>query len=188
VIFELNFIKESSRLHTSFTHIVENSLIHKHERKIEMNTKKKLAIGALALSLILVSATAVFADTETPETPCCGLGTPLHESLEAYMIPAMADALKLSEQEVTDALNSGTTFAALASAAGYDFTEMRDLLQSIHAQALEQAVADGVITPEQAEWLSNMQMGANGRGRMGNADAPHFYSSGGSTMGRGGRW
>ena len=39
-----------------------------------MKTKKSLITGVLALSLALVSATAVFADSETPGIPNWGMG------------------------------------------------------------------------------------------------------------------
>ena len=154
-----------------------------------MKTKKNLMIGALALSLILASTTAVLADTETPGTPGCGMGTPINASLDNYVVPLMAEQLGLSEDEVSMALNSGETFAALALAAGYDPEEIPALLESIHTQALELALLDGVITQEQAEWLQNVRFGANGRGRMsGNPDAPRLNFSAGASMRRGGRW
>lgn len=151
-----------------------------------MKTKKNLMVGALALMLVLVSATAVFADAEIPGNPGWGMGTPIDASLDAYMLPAMAEALHLSEDEVASALDSGTTFVTLAIAAGYDFDEAAVLLQSIQAQALELAVLDGVITQDQADWLQSVRYGVNGRGRMsGNSSAPRFYSTAG--MRRAGR-
>jgi hypothetical protein len=160
-----------------------------------MKTKKSLITGALALSLVLVSASAVFADVETPGTPGwgmgtgTGMGTPIDASLDAYVIPVMAELLDMDEMEVIASLDSGETFATLALAAGYNTAEIPALLESVHAQALELAVADGTITAEQAEWLSNVQMSANGRGRMGgNTAAPRLYSGTSSSMRRGGRW
>ncbi len=153
-----------------------------------MKTKKNLIIGVLAISLTLVSATAVFADVETPGNPGWGMGTPIDASLDDYVIPAMADLFNMSEEEVTSALDSGATFSSLALAAGYSFDEIAGLLESVHTQALDQAIAEGAITPDQAERLSSVQMGANGRGRMGNTAAPRLYPAGGLSVRRGGRW
>lgn len=154
-----------------------------------MKNKKNLMIGALALSLMLVSTTAVFADAETPGTPGRGMGTPINASLHNYVVPIMAELFDLSEDEVTTAMDSGSTFVNLALAAGYDIEEIPALLESVHSQALELAIQDGAITQEQADWLKSAGFGANGRRRMnGNPDASCLNLSEGASMRRGGRW
>jgi hypothetical protein len=154
-----------------------------------MKTKKNLMIGVLALSLMLVSTTAVFADAETPYTPGRGVGTPIKASLHNYVVPIMAELFGLSEGEITTAIDSGSTFVDLALAAGYDIEEISALLESVHSQALELAIQDGALTQEQADWVKSAGFGANGRRRMnGNPDASCLNLSEGASMRRGGRW
>jgi hypothetical protein len=154
-----------------------------------MKTKKNLMIGALALSLLLVSTTAVFADAETPGIPGRGMGTPINASLHNYVVPIMAELFRLSEEEVAAAVDSGSTFTDLAMAAGYDIEEIPVLLQSIHTQAIEFAIQDGAITQEQANWLESTGFGTNGLRQMnGNPDGSCLNLSEGASMRRGGRW
>lgn len=154
-----------------------------------MKTKKNLMIGALALSLLLVPTTVVFADAETPGMPGRGTGTPINASLHNYVVHIMAELFSLSEDEVTTAMDSGSTFVDLALAAGYDIEEIPALLESVHSQALELAILDGAISQEQADWLKNAGFGANGRRQMnGNPDGSCLNLSEGASMRRGGRW
>jgi hypothetical protein len=153
-----------------------------------MKTKKNLIIGALALSLLLVPTTVVFADAETPGMPGQGTGTLINASLHNYVVPIMAELFSLSEDEVTTAMDSGSTFVDLAIAAGYDIEEIPALLESVHFQALELAIQDGAITQEQADWLKSAGFGTNGRRQMnGNPDGSCLNLSGGASMRRGGR-
>jgi len=91
---------------------------------------------------------------------------------------ALAKALGLTTDELYAELNSGKTLAALAEEKGLDRAALVAELESAHQAGLAQAVADGVLTQEQAdtmlshmagryEWmLDNMGTGA-GYGMMG---------------------
>ena len=154
-----------------------------------MKTKKNLIIGAVALSLVLVSSGAVFAQTETPDTPGRGAGIPIHASLHEYIVPAIAELFNMTEEEVASAFDSGSTFATLALTKGYAPEEIRDLHETVQAKAIELAVADGALSAEEAAWLQSVRFGARGRGNMNKGEnSPCFGAVAGSAMRRGGRW
>lgn len=70
---------------------------------------------------------------------------------------ALANALGLTTDELYAELNSGKTLAALAEEKGLDRAALVAELESTHQAGLAQAVADGVLTQEQADaMLSHM--------------------------------
>jgi len=75
---------------------------------------------------------------------------PLHD----YMVAAFADQLGLTVDEINQRLSDGEHMVDIALDQGLTLDEFRALMLDIRAQALEQAVADGVITQEQADWMS----------------------------------
>ena len=78
--------------------------------------------------------------------------------MHAYMVDALADALDLTPEALQERIEAGESMWEIAAAEGLTNEEIVDLLQTTHNLAIEQAVADGVITPEQAEWMnSHMQ-------------------------------
>ena len=74
----------------------------------------------------------------------------------------LAEALGMSVEELEAARAEGQTLSELLEAQGLDATTVRDRLLEAHEAALEQAVADGVLTQEEAD---EMQFGF-GRGGM----------------------
>lgn len=157
--------------------------------------KKALLIaGLLVLAITLIGgAGSVYAQAPTPETPeapyygpggrgmrgAAGMGGayasvdgeygPMHE----VMISSMAEALGLDAADLEARLEAGETMYAIAASLGFSSEEISELLGDAREQAIQQAVADGLLTAEQAEWmLSRMQgMGAGGYGfASGNCD------------------
>ncbi|MCI0578814.1 MAG: hypothetical protein L0332_23300 [Chloroflexi bacterium] len=101
---------------------------------------------------------------------------------EADMHAAMAEALGLSLEEFEAALAEGKTPAILAQELGVDFAVVQDAMEAVHAEALQQAVDEGLITQEQADWILSHRGGQNGQGNgmgRGNSNGP------GGQMGRG---
>jgi len=97
---------------------------------------------------------------------------PMHEA----MVAAVADALGLTPEEIEARHDAGETLWDIAAAQGLSDEEIQDLMLSTHDIALEQAVAEGLLTAEQAEWMvarmGSMWTGehnhsCDGTGRMG---------------------
>lgn len=73
--------------------------------------------------------------------------------LHDYMIAAFADALGLTPEELESRLAAGETLWQIALSEGYSAEEFSQLWIDARTSALEEAVADGVITQEQADWM-----------------------------------
>lgn len=84
--------------------------------------------------------------------------------LHEYMSTAMAAAFDLTTDELTALHNEGKTLWDLAQEQGLTQEEFYAKVSEARAKALEQAVAAGAITQEQADW---MQQRMNKRGGMG---------------------
>jgi hypothetical protein len=72
-------------------------------------------------------------------------------------LEAAAKVLGMTVDEVTTALQSGKTLQDLADEAGVDIEDVHAAIQAVHAAELReritQAVDDGTITQENADWL-----------------------------------
>ncbi|RPI27022.1 MAG: LysM peptidoglycan-binding domain-containing protein, partial [Chloroflexota bacterium] len=68
--------------------------------------------------------------------------------------------------ELQSRLTSGETMWQIAQDQGLSEDEFVQAMTDAHAEALEKAVAEGVITQEQADWMSQhmSQMGTAGFG------------------------
>lgn len=75
----------------------------------------------------------------------------------------MAEALGLSVEELEQARQDGTRMRELIESSGLERDELRERLEAAREAAVVQAVADGVITQEQADLLDERGM----RGRLG---------------------
>lgn len=73
---------------------------------------------------------------------------------QAEMHTAIAGALGISVEEFEAAVDEGQTLVDIAEAQGVDLADVQAAMDEIHAAALEQAVADGLITQEQADWMN----------------------------------
>jgi len=85
---------------------------------------------------------------------------PMHEA----MVAAVANALGLTPEEIETRHDAGETLWEIAEAEGLSAEEIQDLMSPAHDTALEEAVANGDLTQEQADWMdSHMeQMWENG--------------------------
>ncbi len=145
---------------------------------------KKLLIGFAALALVvafLSTTGAVFAQAGTPPTPQAGNGAygqgarmggggvmmnttgtegPLHD----YLVAAFADKLGMTVADLEARLDSGTTVGQVAADKGLTLDQFRTLMQDARSQASAKAVADGVLTQAQADWMSQRGPANAGRG------------------------
>ncbi|MBI3764314.1 MAG: hypothetical protein HY260_20930 [Chloroflexi bacterium] len=92
----------------------------------------------------------------------------------------LADALKLTQDELNAQLASGKTLAQIAEAKGVTQEQLAAALETSVKAGLDKAVADGVLTREQADGMLN-QMGGNWGWMIG-----HMGAGGGAGFGPGG--
>lgn len=128
-----------------------------------MSKKYWLVIGGLLAALLVVSvvgATAVYAQDPTP--PPGGMLDGGHGPGHGFWfgtaeLEAAAKVLGMTADELKSALQSGKTLEDLATAAGVDIEDVRAAIQEVHVTEMrtriQQAVDDGKITQENADWL-----------------------------------
>jgi hypothetical protein len=113
------------------------------------------------------------------------LGTPglMHE----YMLDAFADAVGLTPEQVQELMTAGETRWNIAQNQGFSDEDIPDLLFSVHSEALQEMVSDGVIAQEQADNMleRKIQRYADGYGP-GTCDGEGVQSRLGGGRGRGG--
>ena len=106
-------------------------------------------------------------------------------AMHDLMSAAVAAEFGLTVEELDAMHAEGKTLMDLASEQGLTVEEFESKMQTARSKALEQAVADGIITQEQADWmLEHMgpkgMMGGLGRGGFGSGGC-----GGGGMRGRG---
>jgi hypothetical protein len=169
-------------------------------------TIKKLAavMGAVALIAVIgvVAVGAAFAQADTPTpapntTPVkpfggCGMGRGFGLGGFGFGAPgswdnfdAMAKALNLTPTQLFEALHNGKTLDEIAKAQGVDLAKVQEAANVARIQAMKdaiaQAVKDGKMTQEQADWLlQGLEKGYTGKGR------GFEFGFGHDPMGRGG--
>jgi uncharacterized membrane protein len=129
-----------------------------------MTKKRLMLLGGVALIVVLVAslagATFVFADepTTTPETPLGfhGRGFGLWGG-SWTMFDTAAEALGLTPEEFFAELHDGKTLAEIAEEQGVELEDVYDAMNADRVGAMReviaQAVEDGSITQDQADWL-----------------------------------
>src|SRR6185503_2464636 len=127
-----------------------------------MKNKMSILIAGLLVALLVVGvigATNTFAQGSYdlmqhgrgPGGPGGGRG------LGQAELEAAANALHMTTDELAAALQSGKTLEQVATDQGVDIDDVRSAIQAAHVTELReriaQAVADGTITQENADWL-----------------------------------
>lgn len=116
-----------------------------------------LVFGALAI--VLTGTALAQDDTPTPEADgvygwgkgfCHGFGGQV-------ALEAAAEMLGMTTEELSNQLWAGETLASLAEDAGVDLQELRDAVEAAQQEAtrdaIEQAVEDGNLARDHADWL-----------------------------------
>jgi hypothetical protein len=179
----------------------------KNKNKEFYQMKKVLAISAIVVLAVLALGLAgiAYAQTQTPPNPEYPFGYgmmgrsgargsgpgmmgrwgtggygPMHE----YMEDAFAEALGISHDELEAKLDEGETMWSIAQAQGLSDEEIATLMVDARTQALEKAVADGVMTQEQADWMTQRMQQAQESGFGPGA----CHGSGGPGRGPARRW
>ncbi len=148
---------------------------------------KKVSVGVLVVVVLALGvAGAVFAQDPTPPTDgvcpygetCGGYGMGGF-GYRGTMPTILADTLGMTSEELYAALSDGQTIAEVAEAQGVSLDDLVEALVAPHIERMEQAVADGYMTQEQADWmieemtehmayrLENFDLGYGGFGRGG---------------------
>lgn len=147
---------------------------------------KKLLIGGVIAGLVMVSVLAVgiaatgiaVAQEGTPPTPAVpmpfggrggGFGRGGYGQVE---MEAIAKALGMTTDELSTQLWGGRTVADLAEKAGVELADIQKAVQDAQLaakkDAIKQAVTDGKITQEQADWMiEGLDKGYMGKGGFG---------------------
>lgn len=79
---------------------------------------------------------------------------------------AIADTLGISVEELQAAKEAGTSMEELAAENGVELEEIRAAIETVKAEAVQQAVEDGTITQEQADRILSSE-GRRGKGGFG---------------------
>jgi hypothetical protein len=135
------------------------------QRFKEMNMFKKVLIGiSLAAVLALGVAGIVFAQEPTePDEGICPFGETCGGwgggfgmggfGYRGTMPSLLAEELGMTLDELSAALAEGKTVAEIATEQGVLLEDLVAALIAGRAEALSQAVADGDLTQEQADWM-----------------------------------
>lgn len=172
---------------------------------------KKILMAGVLVSVLVLAGGAIgiaYAQTPAPPTPSTpGTGVygpgmmrggygrglmstawtgnfgPLHE----YMVNAFATSLGLTPEELQTRLASGETMATIAQSLELSLEDFRNLMIEARTNAINQAVADGVLTQEFANWmLQRMDQMQYQGGGFGFGHCGGGFGSGG--RGAGWRW
>jgi hypothetical protein len=144
-------------------HPVTNRIQKEKETKMKRNIVLAL-VAALTISLVATSAAFAMGYGPGGNGTNTGTGVNMEVTLSNYMPAAMADVLGLSVDEINTRLASGETFTTIALSLGYTIDQLPALMTSIRSEAISLAIADGVLTADQAAFLLNNQYGGNARG------------------------
>jgi len=75
---------------------------------------------------------------------------PMHN----YMVDVIAEKLGISTDEINSRLYAGETMFGIAYNGGLEIAEIQELMLSAHSTYIDDAVANGWITSEQANWMN----------------------------------
>ena len=138
---------------------------------------KKLLVGIVVLIAVvgaLFTAGSVYAQGQVPPTQPgtgwtmggmmggagrgmmggAGIIDDLNSPVHSAMVAALAEKLGVSTDELNAALAEGKTMWQVAEERGLSTDEITILMQEAHTAALEQAVSEGYLTSDQAEWMN----------------------------------
>jgi len=165
--------------------------------------KTLLGIAVVAvLAVAFGTAGYVYAQSPTPGTPNSGNGYGMGGGrgprgggmmggraagaeegiLHDAMIAAFAEKLGMTAADLESRLDAGETMAQVAFSKGISSDDFFAMMTEVRTQAVDQAVKDGTLTQEQADWMKQRGAGmGNGRGmgqgQFNNPDCPYFQNN-----------
>lgn len=150
--------------------------------------KTVLSIALVLAALAILTTGVAYAQGFGGRGPMAAGGEgPLHD----YIVAAYAEVLNLTPAALEARLDAGETAYQVALSQGLAADQIPGLLADARVKALDAAVADGVITSEQADWMKSRGFGQGGNGYgMGPGMGPCDGTGQpvGPGVGRGGRW
>ena len=124
-----------------------------------MKNEMSILIGGLLVALLVVGvigARSAYAQSPA-STFLHGRGPGDGRGLGLVELQVAAEALDMTTDELITALQSGKTLEQVAEDAGVDLQDVQDAIRAAHETELrariEQAVSDGTMTQEKADWL-----------------------------------
>ena len=128
----------------------------------------KFALPLTVVALLVFGVGAAFAQDEIPPCPngpgARGNGAGLMAAYEDEIHQALADALGISLSDFEAARADGQTLADLAAKYDVELESLFEAMDSARAEVVAQAVEDGTITQEQADWMLAHQGARRGLG------------------------
>jgi hypothetical protein len=129
--------------------------------------KTLLIVGLIALAfsvaLGMLGVGVAFAQGGKPPVRQGGYGW-MHD----YVEQTFAAKLGLTEKQVEDQLAAGIPMYQIAFDNGIAQDDLANFMNEVHQEAFAKAVADGVLTQEQGDWMlqrmQNMYQNGNGPG------------------------
>jgi len=153
--------------------------------------KKTILIVALVvLALGVFGVGVALAQDAQPPVGRGGMMGGGYGAMHDYVEVALADKLGITEKDVEDALTSGKTMYQIALDNGIAEADVPAFLTEVHTTAFDKAVADGVITRAQADFM--LQRMTSRGFNLGNCPMQNGqggqYGRGQGMMGGGGNW
>lgn len=129
-----------------------------------MKSKLPLLVGGFLAVLVVVGAIGAgvaYADKGGPGSPsgltADGRGPRDGRGLGQAELEAAANVLGMTADELSAALQSGQTLEEIAAAKGVNLADVQAAIQSAHKEEMrariQQAVEDGTMTQDKADWL-----------------------------------
>jgi hypothetical protein len=87
-----------------------------------------------------------------------GFMGPMHDE----MVNAYAEVFGITPADLNSQLKAGKTIWQIGEEKGLTMQEFRTKLEEARTKALDKAVADGVITQQQADWMKQAPQGGSG--------------------------
>ncbi len=97
---------------------------------------------------------------------------PMHDA----MFDALADDLGITREELDKRVSAGETPAQIAASLGFSQSDFAKIMTDARSAALDDAVAKGALTQEQANWMRSHMGGRGGFGGYG-GNCPHFAAT-----------
>ena len=124
-----------------------------------MKNKMSILIAGLLVALVVIGvigATSAYAQS-APNAFLHGGGPGGGRGLGLEGLQVAAKALNMTTDELITALRSGKTLEEIADEAGVDLQDVQDAIQAARTtemrDRIQQALEDGTITQEHADWL-----------------------------------
>jgi hypothetical protein len=84
------------------------------------------------------------------------------------LIAAYAEALGITVEDLEARIAAGESLSEIAQSTGLSIEAFWDIKNEVRSSVIDQAVSDGTLTQEQADWMKTRGAGAgNGQGKRG---------------------